>query len=151
MDVPSLNEDAFSSYNATVYVPSASVEAYKGDKIWGLFGSKISALAGSVFLTIKQGNSGSVKTPVNTGERYSFAIQPQAGGKIKSVTFNGTDVTAQLVDNTYLTPAITEDSELAVLFDSDQASGILGDLNGDNEVNSADVVKLVDIIFGNNK
>ena len=151
VDVPSLNENGFSSYDAALYVPSSAVEAYKADKIWGKFGNKISALANSVYMTLKHGNSGSVKIPVNTGERYSYTIQPPAGGKIKSVTFNGTDVTAQLVDNTYLTPAITEDSEMAVLFDSDQASGETGDLNGDTKVDAADVVRLVNIIVDRNK
>ena len=40
---------------------------------------------------------------------------------------------------------------MAVLFDSDQASGETGDLNGDTKVDAADVVRLVNIIVDRNK
>jgi len=35
--VPQVADDAFSSYSATLYVPSASVEAYQSDAVWSKF------------------------------------------------------------------------------------------------------------------
>ena len=49
--------------------------------------------------------------------------------------------------NTYTTPAITEDSELVVNFDSDSGQGRKGDMNGDNKLDAADVVLLVDEVM----
>jgi hypothetical protein len=144
VEVPSVNNEAFTSYNATLYVPASSVDAYKGHSVWGKF--SIEAIAKLVYLSIKQGNNGVVKVSVNIGERYTLCIQPSENEQVKSVFFNGTDVTSQLVDDTYLTPAISEDAELIVSFSG--SSDNSGDMNGDGEVNVADILTIANIIAG---
>lgn len=59
----------------------------------------------------------------------------------------GSGVTKQLIENTYVTPAITEDSELVVVFDSDSGQSKKGDLNNDGKVDVADHVELTEIIM----
>ena len=68
-----------------------------------------------------------------------------------SVLYNGTDVTKQLVENTYTTPAITEDSELVVNFDSDSGLSRKGDMNGDTKLDASDVVLLVNAVMNEGK
>jgi hypothetical protein len=143
-EVPSIETETFSSFLATLSVPASSVDAYKGDKIWGKFAS-VEAIIQPVYLTIKQGAGRVVKVKVNVGEAYTCYIQPSESAKIISVTFNGTDITSQLVDNSFLTPAITESSELIVNYDSDEFKK--GDMNGDNKLDAADVVLLVDKVM----
>lgn len=114
-EVPSLVEDGFSNYAATVYVPSLSVSAYKAADNWKKF-SSIKAYEEQVYLTIRQASQGSVKMLANIGERYSYDILPVSGWTIHSVTFNNEDVTQQLIGNNYTTPAITSNSILSVVF-----------------------------------
>ena len=147
IEPPSLSKDAFSSYTSTVYVPASAVETYRTAEVWSKFVPHIEALPSYVYLTIKQSNGGAVKARLNVGESYNFTIQPTEGVKLLSVLYNGTDVTKQLVDNTYTTPAITEDSDLVVNFDSDSGQGRKGDMNGDNKLDAADVVLLVDEVM----
>ena len=149
VEPPALNESAFSSYksNTYVYVPASAVETYRMAEVWSNFGTHIEALPSYVYLTIKQSNGGAVKARLNVGESYNFTIQPTEGVKLLSVLYNGTDVTKQLVENTYSTPALTEDSDLVVNFDSDSGQGRKGDMNGDNKLDAADVVLLVDEVM----
>ena len=151
IEPPSLSKDAFSSYTSTVCVPALAVETYRTAEIWSNFGTHIEALPSYVYLTIKQSNGGAVKARLNVGESYNFTIQPTEGVKLLSVLYNGTDVTKQLVENTYTTPALTEDSDLVVNFDSDSGQGRKGDMNGDNKLDAADVVLLVDEVMKEEK
>ena len=61
-----------------------------------------------------------LRQPVNTGERYRFDILPEEGWAIHSVTFNGVDVTGQLIDGTYTTPAITTNSTIVVVLEDEE-------------------------------
>ena len=151
IEPPSLNKDAFSSYTSTVCVPASAVETYRTAEVWEKFGNHIEALPSYVNLAIKQSNGGVVRARLNVGESYNFIIQPTEGVKLLSVLYNGTDVTKQLVENTYTTPAITEDSDLVVNFDSDSGQGRKGDMNGDNKLDAADVVLLVDEVMKEEK
>ena len=54
-----------------------------------------------------------------------------------SVLFNGADVTSQVTNGNYTTPAITLDSELTISFGE-----IKEDVNEDGQVNSLDVLKV---------
>ena len=100
-----------------------------------------------VYLTIKQSTGGVVKARLNVGESYNFMVQPADGITLKSLLFNGTDVTKQLVENTYVTPAITEDSELVVIYDPDPSQARKGDMNGDSKLDAQDVVLLVNEVM----
>ena len=147
---PSLDETAFDAYTTAVYVPVDAVDAYKQDEVWSNFGNNIQSFPSYVYLTIKQSTGGVVKARLSVGETYNFYVQPADGVNLKSISFNGTDVTKQLVENTYVTPAITEDSELVVVFDSDSGQSKKGDLNNDGKVDVADHVELSKIIMNEN-
>ncbi|MBR4885910.1 MAG: leucine-rich repeat domain-containing protein [Muribaculaceae bacterium] len=67
-------------------------------------------------LVLKCSEAGAFKKKVNYGETAELEILPSTNWTISSVSFNGTDVTNELVDNVYTTPAITRDSELNVVF-----------------------------------
>lgn len=68
------------------------------------------------YLAIKNAENGSVSIVVEKGNEYTTVITPSEGWKVNTVSFNGTDVTSQLKDNTYTTPPITGDSELAIVY-----------------------------------
>lgn len=88
-------------------------------------------------LSIKQADNGNVKLKVGNWRRYNVTFEPAEGWKIHSVSFNGTDVTNLLSsDNSYKTPEITEDSELIVVYVSDQSA--IDDIHSDSS--SAKVV-----------
>lgn len=114
-NVPSLVSDGFSSFGANLYVPSQSINAYNSADYWKSF-SNVMAIEDQVYLTIRQATEGSVKMLANIGERYSYDILPEAGWTIHSVTFNNEDVTGQLVGNNFLTPAMTSNGVLSIVF-----------------------------------
>lgn len=73
-------------------------------------------------LSIKSAENGSISLEVENGKNYTFSITPNEGWNIESITFNGTDVTAQLSGNRYTTPVIVEDSELNIVYKKDESS-----------------------------
>ena len=112
---PTMGDYAFANYNATLYVPSQSTSAYMAHDRWKNF-TKIEAVEGQVYLTIRQAEQGTVRQAVKLGEPYRFDLLPTEGYVIHSVTFNNEDVTKQLVDNTFTTPSLTANSVLSVVF-----------------------------------
>lgn len=122
--VPTIDtaNESFSSYNATVYVPFQSLDAYKASDIGQRF-SNIKAIEDQVYLTIRQATEGAVKMLTNVGERYSYDIIPASGWAVHSVTFNNEDVTGQLVGNNYTTPAMTSNGTLSIVF-VEEGSGV---------------------------
>ena len=73
-------------------------------------------------LVLKCSEAGAFKKKVKYGEVAELEILPSSNWAISSVTFNGTNITNELVDNIYTTPAITRDSELNVVFVNSGAS-----------------------------
>ena len=148
---PTLGSDPFANYAADLFVPTSAVDTYKNKDLSGAWSgfTGIQAFVEPLFLTIKQGNGGIVKLQVSAGEKCTCHLVPLTleTGKLNSVTYNGIDVTNQLVDNTYTTPSITGDSELVVNFDSDSSQGRKGDMNSDNILDASDVVLLVDEVM----
>jgi len=67
-------------------------------------------------LTLKCCEVGSFEMRIKYGETATCKINPSANWTISSVTFNGRDVTGELTNNVFTTPAITCDSELNVVF-----------------------------------
>ena len=115
-ETPTTGYNAFTSFDATLYVPAEAVNDYKAHDTWGKF-AKVEALAETCYLTIKQAEGGNLKIATASGNNYVFVIQAEEGWKVNTITYNGNDVTAQIVDNTYTTPAITEDAILTVSFE----------------------------------
>ena len=65
------------------------------------------------------------KMKVRQGTEQVLTITPEEGWKVVSVTWNGTDVTAQTKDGgSYTTPAITGDATLAVVYEQDAPSEV---------------------------
>ena len=116
-EVPTTGTDPFSTYTATLYVPAEALDDYKNHATWGKF-SNILPTTDKVYLIIAQTESGSLKVPVTKATRYALVIEAAAGWKVNSVTFNGTDVTADLNDGTYTTPSIVEDATIRVAYES---------------------------------
>ncbi len=98
-------------------------------------------------LFIKQGENGMVSTKVGKGTTHTFTFLAETGWKIHSVTFNNTDVTSELnSDNTYTTPAINENSTLAVVYE--QVGSAVGAIQKSNVrvLATADGIKVTGVI-----
>ena len=113
-EVPSTNNDVFAHFDATLSVPASSVNDYKAHETWGKFG--VQALAEPVYLTIIQAAGGYLKQAVAMSEQLSFTVIPEEGWEINTVVFNGEDVTGQLVNSVYTTPALSADGILQVSY-----------------------------------
>ena len=105
--------------DVTLYVPQGSTGKYQVMTGWSRF-YNISELEDGApeYLTIRQADNGTVGIAVDLGRTYKVCITPSAGWKVHTVTFNGTDITAQLgEDNTLTTPTVTGSSELNVAYE----------------------------------
>ena len=144
-EVPATGTTAFTSFNATLHVPVGTVDDYKAHSMWGKFGN-VEAMAETYYLTIKQAEGGYLKIATAGGYNYTFVIQAEEGWKVNSLTYNGNDVTTQIVDGTFTTPAITADAILSVSFEQGSNAVHVIDMN-DTKVYSAGnhiVIKGVD-------
>jgi len=70
-----------------------------------------------VVLRIRSGNGGCVDANVEKGEKFSFSAIADDGWQVNSIMFNGSDVTAQLVDGVFTTPALNSDATLTISFE----------------------------------
>lgn len=105
----------FANQNATLIVPQTGLEAYSNDAEWRKF--TVKPYEGISYLTIRQGQGGVLREKIKTGEVYNYSVVPDDGWRIYYVTFNGQDVTSQMIDNSYTTPALTESAVLSVAFE----------------------------------
>ncbi len=96
-------------------------------------------------LTVKQGTTGYTRQAVKAGEKYSIYIGSSEEKKVNAITFNGEDVTNEIVEGVYVTPEIKGESVLTISYDNEQ--GKKGDVNGDGYVNVTDIVETVNIIM----
>ncbi len=70
------------------------------------------------YLTITSGGHASVRQKVAPRGTYTYTLTPNGSeGRVKMVKFNGEDVTSQVSNGIYTTPAITENSTLEVTFE----------------------------------
>ena len=115
--VPDVNSESFNSYNATLYVPEAALSDYKAHATWKKF-AQILPIVENLYLIIAQSESGRVMMPVTKGMNYAVVIEAEEGWKVNSVTYNGTDVTEQLENGVFTTPAMYESGELRVAYES---------------------------------
>ena len=116
-DVPNAEEQSFTNYNATLYVPASSVALYKAHEIWGKF-SQIMPIVEDLYLTIIQSEGGRVKMPVTKGTSYAMVIEAENGWMINTVTYDGQDVTEQVKDGAYTTPTMNASATLRIAFES---------------------------------
>ena len=111
-------------------VPPNVPEKENYDFSWGEFPETMPARDVTVYgsytstmqdclLSVNGINGGTFALKCKTTATYSFIISPEEGWKISTLTFNGEDVTANLTDDSYTTPALTGNSELSIVFEHD--------------------------------
>ena len=101
------------------------------------------------YLTLDMGGDGVVKLIADEGSTYEYIIQTDENWALDNVYFNNEDVTETLVDNTYITPAINQNSTIRVLAHDTTHHSLYGDVNDDGEVNIADINTVIDVILTN--
>ena len=113
------DKNAFEQYNATIYVPKGSRDAYEKNPSWILFSNIEEMASENVYymMSITQ-PLGRVGVSVKEGERQLLRFVPDEGYQVHSITFNETDVTSLLdEDLSFRTPAITSDAIVSVVFE----------------------------------
>lgn len=123
----SLLRDQYDIYNyATLHVPMGSGEAYSSAYEWRYF-NKIKEdmeSGGKVYyanLTVQQGTTGFTRQPMKVAEKYTIFIGSLGSNQVNAVTFNGVDVTNEVVNGYYTTPEITGESVLSVSYEETSA------------------------------
>ena len=109
----------------TLHVPEKSVNQYKNKTPWSGF-MEIVAIGNEgeeYYIAIRIGDGGVLLQPVELGKTYTYKVEPDDGWTVNTLTFNGQDMTGQLLDGQFSTPVITGDSELNVVF-KQEASNI---------------------------
>lgn len=112
---------------ATLHVPMGSKDDYASAYEWRYF-NKIKedmTIDGNTYYTtleINQGTNGFVQHYVKADDTYTLYIGAENHGRVNTVLFNGIDVTDQLVDGYYTTPAITHASKLSISFEQTQGA-----------------------------
>ena len=122
----------FASYNvrsqydiydyAVLHVPMGSKEIYGSAYEWRYF-EKVKEdmqLDGNIYyanLTVQQGTTGYTRQAIKAGETYTIYIGSFGDNRVNAVTFNGVDVTEEIVNGNYTTPEITGESVLCISYE----------------------------------
>ena len=115
--------DAYDVYSyVTLHIPMGSKDAYSSAREWRYFNKIKEDMEqnGKVYyakLAVKQGTTGYTEQPVKADETYTIYIGSLGNSKINAVTFNGEDVTDQVKDGYYTTPAIKAKSVLSISYE----------------------------------
>jgi hypothetical protein len=154
-NVPSTSSDAFKdSYvdYATLYVPEASVAAYKAKEPWSGFGT-IKTLSGEIPVipkcatpTISYENGKLKFSCATEGATCQYSITDT---DIKAGSGNEVQLTTTYKVTVYATKDGYENSDVATKEIDLGASGLRGDVNEDGEVNVGDMVVISNIMSGN--
>ncbi len=114
--------------SCTINVPAGASISYQTANYWGIFNHYIESLSSDNYsVTISIGAGGSVKEnnvtlgngsvlTAEIGSTKTFTFIPNAGYALAAVSYGGVDVTSQLVNNQYTTPAINANATLVVTF-----------------------------------
>ena len=110
--------------NATLYVPKGTAMMYMAAAGWSEFVNIMEFEDGedAHYITIRTGDGGVVKQSVEVGKIYTYIISADEGWSVNTLTFDGKDVTGQMLDGQYSTPVITGNAELNVVFKKDEAN-----------------------------
>lgn len=71
-------------------------------------------------MTVSTSEAGKLTSKVTYGSKIEYSFEPSEGWAVHTVNFNGTNVTNQLKGNNFTTSAITEPSEISVVFEKVQ-------------------------------
>ena len=130
---------------ANLHVPMGSQELYAAANDWRYF-NKIKEdmqVDGNVYyvnLTVQQGTTGHTRQAMKSDERYTIYIGSVGDYKVNSVSFDGEDVTDDIVNGYYTTPLIKNESVLSISYEvtSSNSSMMLEKvrvIGYDNEIN----------------
>ena len=72
----------------------------------------------NIYLSIIHEDNDTTKLQVEKGEKVKLQIKAVDNCRIQSVCYNGNDVTSQLVDGFYTTPAIYQSAVIRILYES---------------------------------
>ncbi len=114
--------DIYDVYNyAILHVPMGSGEAYASAYEWRYFNKtkEDRTMEGKVYyanLTVMQGTTGYTKQALKVDERYSIFIGSINENQINAVSFNGNDVTDELLNGYYTTPELKGESVLSISY-----------------------------------
>ena len=110
--------DALVKKNAPLYVPKGTATMFMAATGWSEFADIVEFDDGkdSHYITIRMGDDGTLKQSVELGKTYIYAVSADEGVEVNTITFDGKDMTALLIDGMFSTPVITGDSELNVVF-----------------------------------
>ena len=72
-------------------------------------------------LVVQQGADGYTRQAVKTDEQFTIFIGSYGINKINTVTFNGEDVTSDVINGYYTTPEIKGESVLSISYEIDTA------------------------------
>lgn len=103
--------------DATVYVPFGCKTAYDNDFYWHIMTNIVEMPGDYYSITINSGGGVSATQKVISNNKYTYQLVPSQGKNLKALYFNGNDVTAEVIDGIYTTPAITQNSTLTVIFE----------------------------------
>ena len=138
---------------ATLYVPAASMQAYRNDENWGLFRSYQNlTLAESIQLNVTTAG-------LNEGATLQLTATVLPESSDKNVLWASNNPSVATVDNNGLvtTHSVGTATITAITTDGSNLSasctvtllpvGVKGDVNGDDEINIADINAVIDIIL----
>ena len=107
---------------ANLHVPMGSKELYESSHDWRYF-EKVKEdmqLDGNIYyanLTVQQGTTGYTRQAIKAGETYTIYIGSFGDNRVNTVTFNGVDVTEEIINGNYTTPEITGESVLCISYE----------------------------------
>ena len=135
---------------ATLHVPMGSGELYASAYDWRYFNKIKEDMEsnGQVYyanLTVMQGTTGFTRQAVKASERYTIFIGSQGNHKVNAVTFNGVDVTDDVVDGYYTTPEIMRASVLSISYETSPAAVASPKLNSLRVTASDGAVRVANI------
>ncbi len=144
--------DAYDVYSyVTLHIPMGSKDAYSSAREWRYFNKIKEDMEqnGKVYyakLAVKQGTTGYTEQPVKADETYTIYIGSLGNSKINAVTFNGEDVTDQVKDGYYTTPAIKAKSVLSISYEDINTTNVKEISNPDLKVTgNEDEIKITGI------
>lgn len=120
----SLNSGSSEIYTyVPLHIPMGSGEIYSSSYIWRYFNriKEDMELDGTKYYTnliVQQGTSGYTRQAVKAGERFTIYIGSLGENKVNAVTFNGVDVTDEVVNGLYTTPEIKGESVLSISYNT---------------------------------
>ncbi len=109
----------------TLYVPKGTAMMFMSAAVWNEFTNIVEYEdeASAHYITIRMGDGGELQQSVELGKIYIYKVKADEGWTVNTLTFNGLDMTGQLLDGQFSTPVITGDAELNVVF-KQEASNI---------------------------